>query len=58
MEISDIAASQVANVAALAQQQASMAIVKKAAGAQQQMANMIAQQVTPAKAQTGFSVYA
>ena len=45
MEVDQIAALQVANAAALMQQSASMAMVKKGAQAQMQMANVIAQQV-------------
>ena len=58
MEVSDIAAFQVAGAAALMQQSASIAMAKKAAQAQMQMANLIAQQAEQGKAQQGFSVYA
>ena len=58
MEVDQIAALQVANAAALMQQSASMAMVKKGAQAQMQMANVIAQQVSQGKEQQGFSVYA
>jgi hypothetical protein len=58
MEVSDIAAFQVAGAAALMQQSASIAMAKKAAEAQMQMANVIAQQAEKGKAQQGFSVYA
>lgn len=58
MEISQMAAIGVANQVALAQQTASMSMVKKAAAAQMQMVNMIARQVSQAKGQEGFSVYA
>lgn len=58
MEITQIAAAQVAGAAALAQQGATMAIVKKAAEAQMQMAEVIAQQATQVNPQEGFSVYA
>lgn len=59
MDVTSIAAIQVAGVAALTQQAASMAMVKNAAEAQMQMANIIAQQaaavVNPPQ---GFSLYA
>jgi len=58
MDVSQIAAAQVAGVAALTQQNASMAIVKKAAEAQMQMAEVIAQQAAQVNKQEGFSVYA
>lgn len=58
MEVSQIAAAQVAGAAALTQQAASMAIVKKAAEAQMQMAEVIAQQAAQINPQEGFSVYA
>ena len=58
MEISQIAAAQVAGAAALAQQGASMALAKKAAEAQMQMAEVIAQQAVQVNKQEGFSVYA
>jgi hypothetical protein len=58
MEISQIAEFQVAGAAALVQQSATMAIMKKAAAAQMQMANVIAQQVEQGKGEKGFSVYA
>jgi hypothetical protein len=58
MEISQIAEFQVASAAALTQQSAAMGIMKKAAAAQMQLANIIAQQATQGKEQTGFSVYA
>ena len=58
MEISQIAAFQVAGAAALVRQSASMAIMKTAAAAQMQMANVIAQQADQGKEQSGFSVYA
>ena len=58
MEISQIAAFQVASSAALVQQSATMAMAKTAAAAQMQMANVIAQQAEQGKEQTGFSVYA
>lgn len=57
MDVSQIAAMQVAGAAALTQQAASMALVKTAAEAQMQMANILAQQADQI-AQEGFSVYA
>jgi len=58
MEISQIAAVQVAGAAALAKQNASMAMMKTAAQAQMQMANVIAQQAAQGNKEQGFSVYA
>lgn len=58
MEISQIAAFQAASAAALTQQAATMAIMKKAAAAQMQLANVIAQQAQQVNPQEGFSVYA
>lgn len=58
MEISQIAAVQIAGAAALTQQAASMAMMKKSAQAQMQMANVIAQQAAQGNMQQGFSVYA
>jgi hypothetical protein len=58
MEIAQIAAFQVASVTALTREAASMSMMKKAAAAQMQMANVIAQQTQQVKAQEGFSVYA
>ncbi|MCM0080863.1 hypothetical protein L4X63_04585 [Geomonas sp. Red32] len=59
MDVSQIAAIGVANQLAMTQQAASMSMVKKAADAQMQMVNMIAQQVAPTSPQQGgFSVYA
>jgi hypothetical protein len=58
MEVSQIAAAQVAGVAALTQHAATMSMVKKAAQAQMQMANVIAQQAAQLNKQEGFSVYA
>ena len=57
MEVSELAAMQVAGAAALTQQAASMAILKTAAEAQMQMANIIAQQAAAVNPQEGFSVY-
>ena len=58
MEPVEIAATQVAGQLALAQQAATMSMVKKSAQAQMQLANVIAQQAAPAGEQQGFSVYA
>jgi len=58
MEISQIAAVQIAGAAALTQQAASMSMVKKAAQAQMQLANVIAQQAVQGNKEQGFSVYA
>jgi hypothetical protein len=58
MEISQMAAMQVAGAMALTQQAASMGMMKKAAQAQMQMANVIAQQAAQGNKQQGFSVYA
>ncbi|GFO54016.1 hypothetical protein GMSM_10230 [Geomonas sp. Red276] len=58
MDVTQIAAAGVANQLAMAQQAATMSMVKKAADAQMQMVNMIAQQAAQSKEQGGFSVYA
>lgn len=58
MEVSQIAAVQIAGAAALTQQAASMGMMKKAAQAQMQMANMIAEQAVQGNKEQGFSVYA
>ena len=57
MDASQIAAAQIAGAAALTQQAASMAMVKTAAEAQMQMAEVIAQQAEQGDTQQGFSVY-
>ena len=57
MDVARIAAAQITDAAALAQQAASMEMVKNAAEAQMQMANIIAQQAAQVNAQQGFSVY-
>jgi hypothetical protein len=57
MEVSQIAAVQIAGAAALTQQAASMGMMKKAAQAQMQMANMIAEQAVQGNKEHGFSVY-
>lgn len=57
MDVSQIATMQVAGAAALAQQAATMAMVKTAAEAQMQMANILALQAEQA-GRDGFSVYA
>lgn len=57
MDVGQIATMQIAGAAALTQQAASMALMKTAAEAQMQMANIIAQQADQI-AQDGFSVYA
>ena len=57
MDVARIAAAQIAGAAALTQQAASMEMVKNAAEAQMQMANIIAQQAAQVNAQQGFSVY-
>ena len=58
MEISQLAAVLVSGQAAITQQNASMAMVKKSAQADMQMANVIAQQAAQVNNQPGFSVYA
>ena len=58
MDIAQMAAGQLAAVAALTQQAASMSIMKTAAEAQRQMAEVIAQQAKQVIAVKGFSVYA
>lgn len=58
MEISQIAATQVAGAAALLQQAVSVEMIKNTAKAQMQMANVIAQQADQGNQQQGFSVYA
>lgn len=58
MEVSQIATMQIAGAAALAQQTVSMALMKTAAEAQMQMANIVAQQAAAVNQQQGFSVYA
>ncbi|WP_224983642.1 hypothetical protein [Geomonas agri] len=58
MDVTTIATMQVAGAAALAQQTASMALMKNAAAAQMQMANILAQQATAVNPPEGFSVYA
>jgi hypothetical protein len=58
MEISQLAAVLVSGTAAIAQENASMSLVKKSAEAQMQMANVLAQQATQVSSQPGFSVYA
>lgn len=58
MDVTQIATMQVAGAVSLAQQAASMAMVKTAAEAQMQMANIIAQQAAAINPPEGFSVYA
>ncbi|WP_224959827.1 hypothetical protein [Geomonas subterranea] len=58
MDVTTIATMQVAGAAALARQSASMELMKNAAEAQMQMANILAQQATAVNPQEGFSVYA
>lgn len=58
MDIAQIAAVQLAGVAALTQPAASMSMLKSAAEAQMQMAEVIAQQAKQVNAAEGFSVYA
>uniref|UniRef100_C6E704 Uncharacterized protein n=1 Tax=Geobacter sp. (strain M21) TaxID=443144 RepID=C6E704_GEOSM len=58
MEVSQIATMQIAGAAALAQQTVSMTLMKTAAEAQMQMANIVAQQAAAVNQQQGFSVYA
>lgn len=58
MDVTRIATMQIAGAAALAQQAASMAMVKTAAEAQMQVANILAQQAEALNATEGFSVYA
>ena len=58
MDIAQIAAVQLAGVAALTKQAVSMSILKTAAEAQMQMAEVIAQQAKQVNAVEGFSVYA
>ncbi|MBU5611420.1 hypothetical protein [Geomonas azotofigens] len=58
MDVAAIAASQVAGAAALTQQAVAMQLVKTAAEAQMQMANILAQQATAINPPQGFSVYA
>ena len=50
--------SPVAGATQMMQQAASTVMMKKAADAQMQMANMIAQQAQTGKTDSGFSVYA
>lgn len=57
MEVSQIATMQIAGAAALAQQTVSMTLMKTAAEAQMQMANIVAQQAAAVNQQQGFSVY-
>jgi len=57
MDVSQIAAVQIAGAAALTQQAASMEMIKNAAEAQMQMAKVIAQQAEQGDTQQGFSVY-
>ncbi|WP_198419494.1 hypothetical protein [Geomonas oryzae] len=58
MDVSTIAAAQVANAASVTQQAITMELVKNAAAAQMQMANILAQQATAVNPQEGFSTYA
>lgn len=58
MDVSTIAAAQVAGAASLMQQSISMELVKNAAAAQMQMANILAQQAATVNPQDGFSTYA
>ncbi|WP_198419388.1 MULTISPECIES: hypothetical protein [Geomonas] len=58
MDVSTIAAAQVAGAASLMQQSISMELVKNAAAAQMQMANILAQQAATVNPQEGFSTYA
>lgn len=58
MDVSQIATMQIAGAAALTQQAATMALLKTAAEAQMQMADIIAQQAAAVNPQEGFSVYA
>lgn len=58
MDVSTIAAAQVAGAASLTQQAISMELVKNAAAAQMQMANILAQQAAAVNPQEGFSTYA
>jgi len=58
MDVTQIATMQIAGAAALAQQAASMALLKTAAESQMQMANIIAQQAAATNPQDGFSVFA
>ncbi|MBJ6801643.1 hypothetical protein [Geomonas propionica] len=58
MDVTTIATMQVAGAAALARQSASMKMMKNAAAAQMQMANILAQQATAVNPTEGFSVYA
>lgn len=57
MDVTTIATMQVAGAEALAQQSASMELMKNAAEAQMQMANILAQQAAVVNPQEGFSVY-
>lgn len=57
MDVTTIATMQVAGAAALAQQAASIELMKNAAEAQMQMANILAQQAAPVNPPEGFSVY-
>lgn len=57
MEVSELAAIQVAGTAALTQQAASMAMLKTAAEMQMQMAKIIDQQAAAVNPPEGFSVY-
>lgn len=58
MDVTTIATMQVAGAAALARESASMELMKNAAEAQAQMANILAQQAAVINPQQGFSVYA
>ena len=58
MEDTDMELSPVAGAAQMMQQAASTVMMKKAADAQMQMANLIAQQAETGKKDAGFSVYA
>ncbi|QXE90421.1 hypothetical protein KP001_18745 [Geomonas subterranea] len=58
MDVTTIATMQIAGAAALARESAAMELMKNAANAQMQMANILAQQATAVNPPEGFSVYA
>jgi len=57
MDVAQIATLQIAGAAALTQQAASLSLLKTAAEAQMQMAEVLAQQAEQETTAQGFSVY-